>query len=201
MNKFKFIFIVFKMLTAAFRLRERGLKPAATGPTVIASYLVAAAFRLRFRKRKQLLVATGLIVICLAGCFSTKYVESKHYLLDIKTPIKIKTVKDRRSLFVVYTSTVTPFDQLNFLYRVSDSQYVTDYYHSFLALPSEQIKSALVNYLKMTEAFKLEAEESTASNKLQVQLVAFYADYRSRTKPKAITTLRFVLTQKNSDKT
>ncbi|CAL7962826.1 ABC_trans_aux domain-containing protein [Gammaproteobacteria bacterium] len=142
------------------------------------------------------LIVCCLLCLAAIGCISAKYVEQNQYLLNIKTLPEKKTVPDKCLVFVDHVMAITPFDQLDFLYRIKSNQYLTDYYHSFLVSPTEQLESIFTNYLKALGDFNLDTAASlTAQNKLQTQITEFYADYRDHDHPKAVIAIHFVLTR------
>ena len=147
------------------------------------------------------LLITSLLCLATTGCFSTKYVAQNQYLLNIKTLPEKKAVPGQCLFSVEQVAAIAPFDQLDFLYRIKSGQYLTDYYNSFLASPTEQLKPLLTNYLMALGKFNLDTVEPlTTSNKLQVQITEFYADYRDNTHPQAVISLRFNLTKWENDK-
>jgi uncharacterized lipoprotein YmbA len=146
---------------------------------------------------------TCLLCLAMVGCVSTKYVGHNQYLLSIKTLPEKKSVQGRSLLYVEHVAATAPFDQLDFLYRIKSGQYLTDYYHGFLVSPTEQLKPVFTNYLKALGKFDLDTAELpllTTPNKLQVQIVEFYADYRDNAHPQAVISLRFILTKLEKDK-
>ncbi|MEI8055013.1 MAG: hypothetical protein WCH10_03315 [bacterium] len=150
---------------------------------------------MHFKHILQLMVCC---LLCLAtiGCISAKYVEQKQYLLEIKTLPEKKAAPDKCFVFVDHVTAIAPFDQLDFLYRIKPGQYLTDYYHSFLVSPAEQLEPIFINYLKALGDFGLDTTTSLAAqNKLQVQITELYADYRDHDNPKAVIALHFVLTR------
>jgi len=155
---------------------------------------------IRFKYVMRLLMCC---LLCLAtiGCISTKYIEQKQYLLNIKTLSEKKIASNECLVFVDHVTAIAPFDQLDFLYRIKSSRYLTDYYHAFLVSPTEQLERVLTNYLKALGNFNLDTTESLAvQNKLQVQITEFYADYRDHDHPNAVIGLHFVLTKLVDDK-
>ena len=145
-------------------------------------------------------------LLCLAtvGCVSTKYVEQKQYLFTIKTLPEKKVKNNNCSVFVDHVTAVSPFDQLDFLYRIKSGRYLTDYYNGFLVSPTEQLEAIIINYLKASGNFNIDSNNtsmmSIASDKLKVQITELYADYRDNTNPKALVALRFILTRSVDDK-
>jgi hypothetical protein len=132
---------------------------------------------------------------------STKYVEHEQYLLNIKTLPEKKITQNKRIVFIDQITAAPPFDQLDFLYRVSSDRYLTDYYHSFLVSPAQQLEPKLVNYLKALGNFNLETKTpSILHDKLQVKITQFYADYRNHALPKATIGIHFTLTRSVDDK-
>ncbi|MDR1057322.1 MAG: hypothetical protein LBL17_01975 [Coxiellaceae bacterium] len=131
-----------------------------------------------------------LICSLLAGCVSTKYVEHKQYLLDVPAVQTGKKAQRSYTIFVNRVEAIAPFDQLDFLYRVKSGYYLSDYYHGFLVPPSEQLDEIVSAY------FRTHGIELTASqNRLNIKLTEFYADYRDRNNPKAVITMRFILSK------
>lgn len=142
------------------------------------------------------LILGCLLCLILGGCVSSKYVEQKQYLLSIKTLPEKKMMHNKCLVFVDHVTAIAPFDQLDFLYRIKSGQYLTDYYHGFLVSPTEQLDPILINYLRALGDFDLYTTGLiTVSNKLQVQITEFYADYRDNAHPQAVIGLRFILTR------
>ncbi|MBF0314847.1 MAG: hypothetical protein HQK52_15605 [Oligoflexia bacterium] len=156
-----------------------------------------------------------LMISCLAiGCFSTKYLSHEEYLLHIPVPgpdrdrdrdpdptdkLSIK----KALLFVPQVTIDPPFNQLYFIYRTSDFQYLTDYYHSFMVSPEEQFHFALIKHLKQMTAFDLilsspemiKIKDTQTTLKLQTTISELYADYRIRDYPQARVSIHFSLTK------
>lgn len=152
---------------------------------------------------KQLIRLMTCCLLCLtvAACISSKYVEQKQYLLNLKT-LPEKKIKESKCLVAFdHMMAIPPFDQHNFLYRINDNQYLTDYYHSFLVAPTEQLDPVFRSYLKARGNFDLDVTGlAAAPNQLQVQLTEFYADYRVRARPYAVVALHFVLSKSTKGK-
>ena len=148
-----------------------------------------------------------LLMVCLlcfvtVGCFSTKYVEQKQYLLNIKTLPEKKITHNKCTIFVERITAAVPFDQYDFLYRIKSDQYLTDYYNGFLVSPSQQLEPVLINYLKVLGNCDLDTVGLlTTPNRLQVQIAELYADYRDSSHPQAVIGLRFILTKVVDGKT
>lgn len=146
-----------------------------------------------------------LIVLCwfLVGCVSTKYVERKQYLLNTPKNLVKKNITGSPScsVFVARVTALSPFDRLDFLYRVESGRYLIDYYNGFLASPAEQLDAILRYYLQTYSDCDLEATQSfNTPSFLQVKLVELYADYRKREEPQAVIALQFYLTTSIDDK-
>lgn len=143
----------------------------------------------------QIIICCGLS-IAIAGCFSSTYVKRNQYLLNPQT-FSIKQTKTHKYSVIVNSVSVTaPFNQLSFIYRVSDHQYLTDYYHTFATPLSQQFDSLLLNYSYSLGNFTpitIYNELSNADYKLQPTITYFYADYRDRDHPRAVVALNLKL--------
>jgi len=148
------------------------------------------------------LILLGIICLTITGCFpkAAKYVIKKQYLLNIPTLSTRHNTQPTRALQVSSVTIAAPFNQNYFLYRINSTQYLVDYYNSFLALPARQMDSALANYLKIIGHFYPVAP-GEAAPRLQVDITELYADYRNRNYPKAVVTLHFTVTTFNDNNT
>lgn len=142
-----------------------------------------------------------ILVLCfvgfIAGCFSfsSTYVKRNQYLLNPDT-FPLQQTKAHKCAVIINTVSVTaPFNQLSFIYRVSDVQYLTDYYHSFAVPLFQQFDSLLLNYSYALGNFNPISvyELSNADYKLQPVITQFYADYRDRNHPQAVIALNLKL--------
>lgn len=143
----------------------------------------------------KLIICCGLSLV-IAGCFSSTYVKRNQYLLNPQT-FTLKQIKTHKySVIVNLVSVSAPFNQLSFIYRVSNHQYLTDYYHSLATPLSQQFDSWLLNYSYALGNFTpitIYNELSNADYKLQPTITYFYADYRDRQHPQAVIALNFKL--------
>ena len=151
-------------------------------------------------KSLGLAITASLLLFGLTGCISSKYVEQKQYMLDVEKPTDGHKINKQSSLYIDHVATTAPFDQLNFLYRINEYQYLTDYYNGLLVPPAEQLETTLTNYVKNSSKFTIQSNALSASNILRVQLNEFYADYRDNKNPQAIINMRFVLSRSGDNK-
>ncbi|MBF0298477.1 MAG: hypothetical protein HQK51_07135 [Oligoflexia bacterium] len=143
-----------------------------------------------------------------SGCLNTKYSPRKEYLLNIPAPISnsisslTKNSPFKKStLFVDKVTIVSPYNQLDFIYRVSSFEYLTDYYNGFMISPENQADTALIKYLDNSALFKslVSLSEMTKANevetvfKLQTEITEILADYRDRNNPKAVVSIHFII--------
>ncbi|MCL5260253.1 MAG: hypothetical protein M1561_01010 [Gammaproteobacteria bacterium] len=147
------------------------------------------------KARKLFILLCGLSCLLLvSGCFSVKHIDRKQYLLDVKNFPAKKAPKCACILEINQLTATPPFDQLSFIYRISDTQYITDFYHSFLVAPTQQLSGLLTNRLYATGHIKQLAFTSS-HYKLYPKLTKFYADYRDRNHPKAIIAMQIMLSK------
>lgn len=145
------------------------------------------------------------LIFCflVAGCFPSKYVERQQYMFSAPFKHSKHTANyAARKVLISRTSIAVPFDQLFFLYRISDTQYVTDFYNGFLVSPAQQFDGILVNYLYANANFypvTIEGAEVTEYF-LNTEITEIYADYRNRDKPQAVIGVHMALMQQDKDK-
>ncbi len=135
--------------------------------------------------RSIFLAATFSMVV---GCVSAKYIERKQYLLVVNSPVNKSTIGKTR-VFINPVKVITPFDRLDFLYRVSNTRYLVDYYHVFMVNPATQIRDLFNNYLRADASISADQPLHT----LQLELSELYADYRDNLRPKAVVKIRAIV--------
>ncbi len=138
----------------------------------------------------------------LAGCFSGKTKPQSTYLLNIPLPKQQMDAKNPTALDVHMLEAFAPFTSNEFIYRISEDQYLSDYYHVFLVPVTEQISDITANYLMGQHLFGYVGSPlhpvSKAEYNLKGSVVALYADYRNSAKPKGVIAIRYILSLKGS---
>lgn len=135
------------------------------------------------------MVVVVLIGLCCAACLNVKYQAKEQYLLNPIIAEKNYPTVYPGALLVGETKSIAPYNNLTLSYRISQDQYVTDYYHVWMASPSEQIYQVTQQYFTSTHLFKqVVTDESLLKAKyaLAMKLLALYADYRQSDKPMAV---------------
>lgn len=167
-------------------------------------------FKERVMKRLNSMIMVLFIIILCAingGCLTQKYARQNQYLLNIPSAQKYwrneqNAPKSGKTEVLVENITAkVPYDQLHFIYRISEAQYLTDYYNSFFVAPTEQLYPALVNYCKMSRKFTPITAASSGEQKikLHLEIEALYADYRNKSNPQAVVSVHLILMQGSGD--
>lgn len=142
------------------------------------------------------------VFLALTGCISSTYVERKEYLLNLHNS-HVKKMKIHKYAVMIDSSNVSaPFNQLSFIYRISNTEYLTDYYHTFISPLTQQFDPFLINYSYAVGCFDPIAvnELGNSDYELQPTITQFYADYRDRNHPRAVVALNFKLVKREETK-
>jgi ABC-type uncharacterized transport system auxiliary subunit len=136
------------------------------------------------------------IAVLLSGCFGSSP-SQQQYLLNIKMPTSLKALKVNHTLKVLMTKSQPQYNTSEFIYRISEYQYLSDYYHSFMVTPSQMVTQFTVGYLTQRHLFKTVTTEDSllqsSEYELQPFVEALYADYRDSAKPTAVIKIRYTL--------
>jgi hypothetical protein len=105
-----------------------------------------------------------IFTLAATGCSVNKPIEKQQYLLSITNPkfattSKIKCAHSKQLLVLNATTANPPFAQQNFLYRISDSRYLVDYYRSFLTSPNQQLDALLEKYFHCKKNVSISYEQ------------------------------------------
>lgn len=121
-------------------------------------------------------------------------------MLSVRTPKKITSYPVKQNLFVHSTAAIPQFSNVNFVYRTSKINYLTDYYNEFFTLPTNLINQAITKYLSSTNIFRFVTNEDhpiRIKYLLKSEITELYADYRNRNCPKAVMKIQFNLFRTN----
>lgn len=139
------------------------------------------------------------ISVALCACISRPYLAKQQYILQAGHPaFKIKAPLNA-NLSVEPALAAPPFDGNTFIYRTSNSHYISDFYNLFMTTPAIQVTSNLTEYLK---ALRLFTHTNTAelllpaTYHLKSQLIGLYANYVNDAAPKAVVEIQYILLQK-----
>lgn len=136
------------------------------------------------------------MAILLVGCLSVPSPKQQKYLLHVPLPNMQQKTKRARVITVLSPDVAQQFGDRYFVYRVSNIQYRSDFYHLFLLPPSEQFQEIFINYLNRLQTVRqaIDASGPIQTNwKLHSRIVELYADYRDRSRPAAVMTIQFAL--------
>lgn len=152
-------------------------------------------------KKNIILIALILFtVFLLNACMTHKDAPAiKHYSLSTKNLSAQNSSSEKTNnqniLRIMPVSIETEFAGKSFVYRMSDSQYIEAPYHQFLVAPNLQVTKLIYEYLSTSSTSTINAVVTNgnslllANYALQLNIKALYADYRSKSLPKAVTVI------------
>jgi uncharacterized lipoprotein YmbA len=89
-----------------------------------------------------------------------------------------------------------PFEGREFVYRKSELNFESDFYHGFLVPPRALVTSQLRRWFEssgLCRAVLDPASKADATHTLEGSVTALYGDYRDTAAPKAVLAVQFVL--------
>jgi ABC-type uncharacterized transport system auxiliary subunit len=157
-------------------------------------------------------IAVALLLLLAGGCssFNRPYPDKALFAIDLGQPPSASTASGAgagpsaadnppaarptaRMLRVRDVHIAKPFDSANFVYKVGESRFTTDYYNGFVAEPDQLLTGELVNWLAASGEFGSVVQEgSTADYQLALEsnVTALYADYTNNRSPQAVMELK-----------
>ncbi len=145
-----------------------------------------------------ILLASVWTLIGPAGCAQIEkpYPAKQHFIIDAGNPAVTQTTQQGTVLRVQRLRVAHPFARQSFVYRRSQSEYETDYYHVFTADPALLITGETIQWLDNTRLF--DAVIDTASSidhqyLLEGQVTALYGDFMPDLPPRAVLNVKFFL--------
>ena len=138
-------------------------------------------------------------VLALGGCgVSQPFPDRRFYAIDAGAVTKDAQAPTARavSLRVVPVRVVPPFDAVTFAYKMSPSEFKTDYYHGFAAPAGRLMTEQLIAWLDGSGAVKFAVGVGTRAHAmytLEMTVTALYGDYTDPKKPQAVIETRVVV--------
>jgi cholesterol transport system auxiliary component len=155
---------------------------------------------------------TGVVFLCalilnvglLAGCSLKKQAPAKlAFVLEAHRPADKRSASDLATLRVRPLSVAAPFEGRNFVYRNSDLNYESDFYHEFLVAPRALLTEEVRQWLEGSGLFRAvldPASKDEATHSLEGHVTELYGDFRSKAAPKGTLALRFLLMREGTSR-
>lgn len=97
-----------------------------------------------------------------------------------------------------------PYDTRMFVYRLSETQYQTDYYNAFVDDPERLLTAELVRRLSQAGLFAAVLEPTANIEtplRMETSVMDYYADFRDKASPRAVVRARVLLVLDRVDAT
>jgi len=141
-----------------------------------------------------LIVSCFIGSLLLSGCFTPKYVEKKQYLFNVSKFALNKKAITRQHVLLNQITATSPYDQINFIYRLSDNKYTVDYYNGFVTPPATQLRQILQNYFAARNNFyPVIADDLSSKYRIDTDLAECYGDYRNPAQPEAVLAIHMIV--------
>lgn len=117
-------------------------------------------------------------------------------MLPISQEASSQATNKIKTLVIAPTNIAPQFASQQFTYRVSDENYLTDYYNIFFTSQNKQVQQMLINRLSFAKlnAYVTNGDTLLTPNYvLYSDILAFYADYRHPNTPFSKVSIEFKL--------
>lgn len=146
-----------------------------------------------------------LLLFSFYGCVTLErgYPEKRYFVLEASQPATAANPARERILMVANLRVSPRYADKNFVYRLSESGYETDFYHQFLTATDIMVGEEVRRGLSAAQAFKYVIGPS---NPLRPDLVlegsvnALYGDFRNLAAPRAMMEIEFFLHNEDTTK-
>ena len=140
--------------------------------------------------------------LALAGC-KTIVDEGNTFMLDIERPEIIADANNELTLRVDRFSALSPFKYKELVYRKSDLEYETDYYHQFLIEPEDIVMRQVYDWFSGAGMFgNVLRWDSTleATHAIKGYITLLYGDFSDDSSFMAVMEVEFMLVDLSGDK-
>jgi len=144
-------------------------------------------------ERKLYFSSFLLLIVFTIGCsgINKSYPERAYYMFEISrqavplTAVKGTTVEVKRF-------NISPGSQgKEFIYRMTDIRYESDFYNQFFRVPSNILTEAVSQWIDQAGIF--EDVQAFPNYLIEGNVIELYGDYRAQAAPKAVFKIQFYL--------
>jgi hypothetical protein len=150
----------------------------------------------RLMQRHAVFVLLVSCAACVTVGIERSYPEKRYFALEIRADAHPANPGVEQTLEVSALRVSPRFSDKNFVYRISDAGYESDFYNGFLVSPAliitEEVRKALGN----AQVFKHvigSSSQAQASYMLEGTVNALYGDFRKMSAPMAVLETEFFL--------
>ena len=135
-------------------------------------------------------------LLAISGCSSTDTYSKKYYVLNVDRQAEPARTQTEYVLEISRFTIDSAYSGSGLVYRISDSEYESDFYNEFLSSPSAMVTEKTRNWLSRARLFKRVLDPGSQINPTHINegnITALYGDYRNQASPKAIIEMRLFL--------
>jgi cholesterol transport system auxiliary component len=149
---------------------------------------------------KYIMIFCGVCIVPLliTGCTASSSVvsEQNHYVLDVQRPEGIKSTGGKGVLKIKRLSISSRFESYQFVYRITDLKYESNFYNKFFASPASLITEETRQWLGQSGIFSSVVNMLSAADYdyiLEGHIEALYGDYRKKDERQAVLEIRYAI--------
>lgn len=106
--------------------------------------------------RNMMRLGASLMLVALTGCLSLKqpYPDKKYYLFEVEREIAADAPAHPEVMLQVRPFTISPrYEGQEFVYRIGEMRYESDFYNQFFLPPSSLLTEATIHWLSGSKIF------------------------------------------------
>lgn len=143
------------------------------------------------------------LALSLTGCVNLKqdYPEKRLFVLEAKRPDQPVDKQVGGVLLVRKYSISQAFERAEFVYRMGEYAYESDFYNAFFAAPQQLVSEETANWLADSGLFEHASRHATrleVSYLLEGHIVTLHGDLRNPAQPRAVLEMSFNLVDEKS---
>ena len=145
-----------------------------------------------------------LLFALVCGCVNLErsYPDKHYFVLEVGRVAQPSSQPEKGVLEVSEMRVSPRYADPNFVYRLSETSYESDFYNQFLIAPSALVTEEVRKALAQSGAFEYVISASTelrSTYRLQGTLNALYGDFRNSNAASAVVEIEFFLTKQASN--
>lgn len=142
-----------------------------------------------------------LMVLSVGGC-QQESIKQGSFAFEVDRQGQTAKTNIAQSVKIERIGAAKPFGYKSMVYRISDSQFETDYYNRFFVAPDEMIEQKVYRWLSDSGVFADVARwDDTISTAyvLKGNINLLYGDFAEKNRQAAVMEIEFMLTESDTD--